>query len=77
MVPFNTDKLMVKWWGKSFVGGLTAAKFLFSQYSEKSEFADCQPLICTFCARAQSSTKQSCHLALRPKWQDKGKIHTL
>ena len=28
MVPFNTDKLMVKWWGKSFVRGLTAAKFL-------------------------------------------------
>jgi hypothetical protein len=29
MVPFNADKLMVKWWGKSFVRGLTAAKFLF------------------------------------------------
>ena len=30
MVPFNADKLMVKWWGKSFVRGLTAAKFLLN-----------------------------------------------
>ena len=30
-------------------------------------------MICTFRARAQGSTIQSCHSALRAEWQDTGK----
>ena len=44
--------------------GRTDGRTLFELIYHKNPIyaVDCQPLFCTFCARAQNVSKQSCHL---------------
>jgi hypothetical protein len=49
-------------------------RYAFYLKIHKPQFAYRQPLICTFCVRAQGITNQSCRSAHRAEWQDTGKI---